>query len=204
MTKGEQTREMILQRSAQVFNRKGYFGTSLTDIMQATGLEKGGIYNYFHSKDDLALQAFDYAVDRMREEFATAIRGKFKAIERLRAIMEVFRKMPDGFPIEGGCPVLNTIVESDYAHPALRQRARQAMQEWHDFIRRIVERGIERGEICSEADPNAVASLLISSLEGAIALTTLYDDPIHMKRVVDHLNQYLVSLLCPCKEGIFF
>lgn len=196
MTKGEQTREMILQRSAQVFNRKGYFGTSLTDIMQATGLEKGGIYNYFRSKDDLALQAFDYAIDRLREEFAAAIKGKYKAIERLHAIMGVFSKMPDGYPIEGGCPVLNTTIEADYTHPALRQRARQAMQEWHDFIRRIVERGIERGEMCAEADPNAIASLLISSLEGAIALTTLYDDPIHMRRVVDHLNQYLATLSC--------
>jgi TetR/AcrR family transcriptional repressor of nem operon len=196
LTKGEQTREMILQRSAQVFNRKGYFGTSLTDIMQATGLEKGGIYNYFQSKEDLALQSFDYAVDRLREEFAAAIRGKFKAIERLQAIMGVFRKMPDGFPIEGGCPVLNTTVEADYAHPALRQRARQAMQEWHDFIRRIVERGIERGEICTKAEPETIASLLISSLEGAIALTILYDDPVHMQRVVDHLNEYLASQLC--------
>jgi TetR/AcrR family transcriptional regulator, transcriptional repressor for nem operon len=196
LTKGEQTREMILQRSAQVFNRKGYFGTSLSDIMQATGLEKGGIYNYFQSKDDLALQAFDYAVDRLREEFATAIKGKFQAIQRLQAIMDVFRRMPDGYPIEGGCPVLNTTVEADYAHPALRQRARQAMQEWHDFIRRIVERGIERGEFCTHADPDAIASLIISALEGAIALTILYDDPVHMQRVVDHLDDYLASQLC--------
>jgi TetR/AcrR family transcriptional repressor of nem operon len=196
LTKGEQTREMILQRSAQVFNRKGYFGTSLSDIMQATGLEKGGIYNYFHSKEDLALQAFDYVLDRMREEFATAIKGKFKAIDRLQAIMDVFRKIPNGFPIEGGCPVLNTTVEADYAHPKLRQRARQAMQEWHDFIHRIVERGIERGELRTTTDPDAIASLLIASLEGAVALSILYDDPLPMNRVVDHLNHYLASLIC--------
>lgn len=196
MTKGEQTREMILQRAAVVFNRKGYFGTSLSDIMQATGLEKGGIYNYFRSKDDLALQAFDYALDRIREEFAAAIKGKVNAIERLQAIMGVFRKMPNGFPIEGGCPVLNTTVEADYAHPKLRQRARQAMQEWHDFIRRIVERGIERGEVCTEADPDAIASLLIASLEGAVVLTILYNDTVHMDHVVDHLNHYLASQTC--------
>jgi len=196
LTKGEETRAMILQRSAQVFNRKGYFGTSISDIMEATGLEKGGIYNYFQSKDDLALQAFDYAVDQIREEFAYAIKGKVNAIERLRAIIGVFRQMPGGHPFEGGCPVLNTTVEADYAHPALRQRARQAMQEWRDFIRLIVARGIERGELCAETDPDAVASLIIASLEGAIALTTLYGDSIPMDHVVDHLNHYLSSLLC--------
>jgi TetR/AcrR family transcriptional repressor of nem operon len=196
LTKGEETRTMILQRAAQVFNRKGFFGTSIADIMEATGLEKGGIYNYFQSKDDLALQAFDYAVDQIREEFAYAIKGKVNAIDRLQAIIGVFQKMPDGYPFEGGCPVLNTTVEADYAHPALRQRARQAMQEWHDFIRRIIVRGIERGEICPETDPDAIASLLIASLEGAIVLTTLYGNLIPMNRVVDHLNHYLSSLLC--------
>ena len=58
MSKGEQTKELILSQAAVVFNRQGYFGARLDDIMRATGLEKGGIYNHFASKDDLALQAF--------------------------------------------------------------------------------------------------------------------------------------------------
>ena len=56
MSKGEQTRERILARSAQLFNRQGYFGSSLADIMRETGLEKGGIYNHFSSKEQLASQ----------------------------------------------------------------------------------------------------------------------------------------------------
>jgi TetR/AcrR family transcriptional repressor of nem operon len=49
MRKGELTRERILARSAQLFNRQGYFGSALADIMCETGLEKGGIYNHFTS-----------------------------------------------------------------------------------------------------------------------------------------------------------
>jgi AcrR family transcriptional regulator len=45
--KGERTRSYIIERSAPLFNRQGYAGTSLKDIMEATGLEKGGIYNHF-------------------------------------------------------------------------------------------------------------------------------------------------------------
>src|SRR5205814_8589295 len=105
------TREMILEQAAQVFNRKGYFGASMTDIMKATGLEKGGIYNYFHSKDDLALQAFDYSVDLVRQEFAAAITGKFPAVQRLEAVFDVFRGLSQGKPLKGGCPILNTAIE---------------------------------------------------------------------------------------------
>ncbi len=43
MSKGEQTKERILERAAQLFNQQGYFGSSLSDIMHETGLEKGGI-----------------------------------------------------------------------------------------------------------------------------------------------------------------
>lgn len=191
MSKGEQTREMILQQAAPVFNQRGYFGASLSDIMAATGLEKGGIYNHFASKDELALYAFDYAVGLMEREFESALQNKPNTVDRLLALVGVFRRLPQGSPIAGGCPILNTAVEADDAHPQLRQRARQAMDRWHDFMGRIVVRGIEKGEIRPEANPDKVATLLIATLEGAVMLSKLYGDGDHMSRTVDFLTDYL-------------
>ena len=61
MTKGERTRQEIVRNAAPLFNTKGYEGTSLSDLMAATGLQKGGIYRHFASKEELAAEAFDYA-----------------------------------------------------------------------------------------------------------------------------------------------
>src|SRR5208283_5028756 len=61
MTKGEQTRREIVRKAAPLFNQKGFAGTSLADLMDATGLQKGGIYRHFSSKEELAAEAFDYA-----------------------------------------------------------------------------------------------------------------------------------------------
>src|ERR687889_176308 len=97
MTKGERTRRLIVERAMPLFNTRGYFGASLNDLIRETGLEKGGIYNHFESKE---------------------------------AIVGVFRNLADDEPLVGGCPVLNTAVEADDAHPALRDRARAAMTEW--------------------------------------------------------------------------
>lgn len=191
MTKGEETRQMILHRSAEVFNRKGYYGASMADIIQATGLEKGGIYNHFGSKDDLALAAFDYAVDLVRQEFQLALKDKRDAIERLQAIVGVYRAIPGGSPVAGGCPVLNTAVESDDTHPVLRDHARRAMDEWREFIRRVVNKGIERGQVRPDVQADDLATLLIATLEGAIMLTKLYDDNAHMNRAVEYLEQHL-------------
>jgi TetR/AcrR family transcriptional repressor of nem operon len=191
VSKGEETRQMILARAAEVFNRKGYFGASMADIMKATGMEKGGIYNHFGSKDDLALEAFDYAVDLVRQEFQRALKDKRDAIERLEAIVGVFRAMPDGMPIAGGCPVLNTAIEADDTHPVLRDHARRAMDEWCEFVTRVVDKGIERGQIRPEVNSDELATFLIATLEGAIMLTKLYDDTTHMNRSVEYLQRYL-------------
>jgi len=194
MSKGEATRERILAHSAQLFNRQGYAGASLADIMRETGLEKGGIYNHFSSKEQLALESFDYAYELVRQRVRQALAGKFNAIERLLAIVSVFQSEVDDPPVAGGCPILNTAIEADDANEVLRDRARAAMDDWRDTIHRIVNRGIERGEVRPTTDADEVASLLIATLEGALMLSNLYKDPIHMRRAAAHMIRYVESL----------
>jgi AcrR family transcriptional regulator len=193
--KGEQTREFILTRTAPVFNRLGYFGARMDDILRATGLEKGGIYNHFASKDALALAAFDYAIGLVEQRFERAHDGKRHPNERQHAIVSVFHDMIEDPPLAGGCPLLNTAVESDDAHPALRARARKAMDDWFGLTRRVVLKGIERHEIRPEVDADSVATTMIATLEGAIMMSKLYDESAYIRRAVEHLNWYIDSAL---------
>ncbi len=197
MRKGEQTKEYILHKAARLFNERGYFGASMSDIMAVTGMEKGGIYNHFKSKDDLAVQAYEYAVDLMRQAFATAIKGKYHAVDRLQAVVAVFQKIPDGSPLMGGCPVMNTAVHAKTTHPELLNCARQTMIEWQDFIRRIAQSGIERGQLKPDTDIEMLTTILISTLEGAIMLTQLHRDDSYMEQAIGHLTNYLQSLALP-------
>lgn len=182
---------MILQRAAGVFNRKGYAGASMADIMAATGLEKGGIYRHFASKDDLALEAFDFAVGLVRQRIQDAMKDKRHAIDRLRAIISVYEAMLDDEPLAGGCPIMNTAIEADDTHPVLRDHARRAMDEWREFIQRVTTRGIERQQIRPEIDPDELATFFMVTLEGAMMMSKLYSDPVHMNRTVQHLEAYL-------------
>ncbi len=191
MSKGEQTREMILERTAQLFSRQGYFGSSLSDIMHETGLEKGGIYNHFESKEQLALEAFDYAVSLVKQHTRATLAGKTHAVDRLLAVIVVFKDMVEDPPLAGGCPILNTAIEADDAQPALRERAPRAMDSWRETIHRIVAKGIARQELRPDVDSDVLASLLISSLEGAIMMSKLYGDSAHIHRVADYLTHYI-------------
>lgn len=197
MRKGEQTKEYILQKAAQLFNERGYHAASMADIMAVTGMEKGGIYNHFKSKDDLAVQAYEYAVDLMRQAFAAAIKGKYHAVDRLQAVVAVFQRIPDGSPLAGGCPVANTAIHANKTHPRLYAYAQETMIEWQDFIRRIVQLGIEREQLKPDTNVEMLTTLLISTLEGAIMLTQLHQDGSYMDRATAHLTSYLQSLALP-------
>lgn len=191
MTKGSETKEMILEQAAQVFNRRGFSGAALSDIMEATGLEKGGIYNHFANKEDLALQAFDYAVGVLRQEIALAVGDTRNAVDRLTALMSFYKKQADGYPFKGGCPVMNTAIEADDTQPALRERAKAAMDEWYQFIRRIIIKGKERGEIRAEIDAEMLATVYLSMMEGAIMQSRLNGNLRPINKAIQYLTGYL-------------
>jgi AcrR family transcriptional regulator len=171
MSKGERTRDLILAKSARLFNRRGYFGASMSDIMRETGLEKGGIYNHFGSKDDLALASFDYSIARVEKRYSDEIKKVSDAGDRLLAIVNVFSYHIEDPIVEGGCPILNTAVESDDTHPALRERSRAALERWTESIRSITRKGIERGQVRPDVDADELATMMISMLEGAVMTT---------------------------------
>jgi TetR/AcrR family transcriptional regulator, transcriptional repressor for nem operon len=191
MSKGNETKEKILQQAAELFNQQGYAGASISDIMRVTGLQKGGIYNHFKSKDDLALQAFDFAIAQLKQRYRDVLRNKHHAVERLQAMIDVFRSNIKDPVIKGGCPILNTAIESDDTHPALRERTQQAMTSWRNLFCKVIQKGIENGEIRPTVDADEVTTIILSSLEGAVMMSKLYGDSIHIERIIKHLNGYI-------------
>ena len=194
MSKGEATKQMILEEAARLLNRRGYLAASISEIMEATGLQKGGIYNHFASKEDLALQVFDYAIAQVRGRFVEALSGHTHAIDRLVAVLTVFRGYSRDVPLPGGCPIGNLAIESDDTHPVFREKAREAMDSLHGMCQRILAKGKERGEVVASADPEAVATVIVAALEGGVMLANLYKDSLYMRQVIDHLSAHIGTL----------
>ncbi|MGH2617418.1 MAG: TetR/AcrR family transcriptional regulator [Thermomicrobiales bacterium] len=189
MRKGEQTRERILSRAAEVFSMRGANGASLSDIMTATGLQKGGIYNHFGSKNDLALASFDHAASLIERRFAGVWREE--GIAALLAFVATFRDYAQNPPLAGGCPLLNTAIDSDDTHPVLRDRVRSLAGGLRERLRRAIADGKTRGEIRAEVDADALATVIFASLEGGVMLSKLYGDLIHLDRCADHLVEHI-------------
>jgi TetR/AcrR family transcriptional repressor of nem operon len=84
ISRGEETRERIVAEAAALFNQHGLEGTSMSDLMKATGLEKGGIYRHFSSKEDVAVQAFDYAWQAIFEARMHDVDAVSNSVDKLK------------------------------------------------------------------------------------------------------------------------
>jgi TetR/AcrR family transcriptional regulator, transcriptional repressor for nem operon len=200
-TKGLKTRQRIVELAAPVFNRQGYVGASMRDLIDATGLEKGGIYNHFGSKEQLALEAYDFALSRVTDGLARSQDDATDAVDRLQRMIQAFAKFARKPAIAGGCPIMNTAIEADDTHPELRDRARESMTLWHRLVGRIVKDGIADGTLEPTTDPYALAALITGSLEGGLMLSRLYDDPAFIDRIVDHLSTHVEGLRAGPEEN---
>jgi len=193
LRKGEATRRLILERAAPVFNQRGYAGASMSELVEATGIEKGGIYNHFGSKEELAVEAFDYAIELIVEGYASVQEGKV-GLDRLVAIIEIFGDWSGHPLVKGGCPIMNTAIEADDTNPALAARARAAMDSWHRLIGSIVKEAKAGNEIDADVDPYELATLVTSTLEGSLMQTRLFGDPVYKRRAVASLVEHVESL----------
>lgn len=193
--RGQCTRERIIADAAPLFNRKGYLGVTMEEILLATGLKKGGIYRHFASKEALALAAFDYSYGLFSRRIVGALETAHSSKDQLVAILGELRRMAAEPPIEGGCPVLNTAVESSEGVPSLMQKARQAMDKWRETLRGVVSKGILTGEIALETNSDDFATFFIATIEGAVFLAKLYGDIRFVHRASDMLEVYVRTRL---------
>lgn len=197
MRKGEETRQKIIAAAAPLFNKQGYAGCVIKDIMEATGLEKGGIYRHFESKEEIAAEAFDYAW-----MVASAIRrqGLEDIPDQVDRLKQHIARFVMRSSIPGGCPLLNTGVDSDNGNPILRERVRNALKVWQKMLRSILVEGMEGGTVRRDVDPEKVSRLIISGLEGGMLVSRIEKNDEALRTVMDYLDNYLEQNVRPSKR----
>ena len=188
MTKSEKTRQFIIEQSATIINRKGVAGTSISDLMEATKLAKGGIYGNFESKEEICVEAFDYLTSRVSSGLNIALSGKTTAREKLFALLDYYRDTL-ATSDAGGCPLLNFGTEADDTNPDLKQRVAKAIKTSQQRMTKLVEEGQANGEFSKKVDAGLFAVKMFTMIEGAIFTSRVTNSRAPMKTIVDVLKK---------------
>jgi TetR/AcrR family transcriptional regulator, transcriptional repressor for nem operon len=191
MNKGQTTREFIIEKAASIFNKNGFAGASLSELMAATGLKKGGIYNHFKNKDEIMIEAFDFAIKKFNRQIYLAYKDEKTSLKKMQAIIEFYKTYPLNPVIEGGCPIVNTAVDSDNTHPALKSRVKEVLGKWIENMCFIIEKGIDAGEIKNNIDAHKSAVFLVTTMQGGVLIARSFEKISYMEIIVDQLDAYI-------------
>lgn len=194
MSKAEKTRQFIIEKTAPIFNTKGVAGTSIQDMIEATGLTKGSIYGNFKNKDEVAIAVFQYHLQKMRSVIDSAIDSKANSREKLLCYPDIYAQFLYNSLPDGGCAILNTAVEADDTHPLLKEYANHAVMSWKEKIINIIENGIATGELKKSNHAEAIALQIIATIEGAIMVTKLTGKSNYHQSLMDTLRQTINQL----------
>lgn len=171
LSKAERTRRKIIEQSAELFNRKGFAGTSVKDIMDETGLSKGGLYSHFsNGKEKIALAAFHHAVNVVYNAIGERTHQFESATEKLKAVVNYYRENIFTPPVQGGCPIQNASIDADETNPVMKREVAKALTEWQERIVHTLNKGIECNEIRKDIDKNEFSIFFMGAIEGGILM----------------------------------
>lgn len=192
-TKSDITRQSIIEKSAPIFNTKGYNATSMSDILQVTGLTKGGVYGNFSSKDEIAVEVFEYSIGKLKDALRFKVKKENTAKNKLFAILSFYRNYSIKPLTEGGCPLLNTAIEADDNLPFLKIKAQKALDELLGSLEYIIQKGIQTNEFKADLDAKKEATLIFSVIQGGLMMSKLSDDPKILNNLLEGLKNSIES-----------
>lgn len=194
MGKAEKTRSYIIEKTAPIFNIKGFAGTSMNDITEATGLTKGSIYGNFKNKDEVALEVFEHNKKKIQDLFAMEIGKKKSYRDKLLAYPELYEQFFNGHFIDGGCPIMNTAIEADDTHPLLKEASKKALLLWKDSLTTLVQKGIDNKEFKPDTNPEDTALQMLAIIEGTVMISKLTGRINYLKTLMLSLRKLINEL----------
>jgi AcrR family transcriptional regulator len=194
-TKGTRTRQNIIEQSMQLFSVKGYYNTSVSDILAAADLTKGGLYGHFASKEDVWYAVYDQAVVIWKGIVFKGIRNNSDPLRRIEKFIENdMLYYLGGEVFEGGCFFLNMLVELSGQSASMSKHILRGFVRLSGLIRSWLEEADRKGMLRENLDFKEVSNFIFISLNGAAALYISSRDRSILDQTVQQLRFYIGQL----------
>lgn len=194
MPKATQTKKYIIERTAPIFNTKGYEGTSLTDLTKSTGLTKGSLYGNFTDKEDIAREAFRFTIERVREVAKTFVGNSGSSHLRLMRLFDFYESVYSNPPVQGGCPLLNTAIEADDHRTSMKKIVALEINKSIEFMNVLLKQGVEEHEFYSDINTRELATIFFATIEGGLMISKVSSSPVALSAAVGHCKNIIKSI----------
>jgi len=200
-TKAEATRERLLAATKKLVMSKGFAGTSIDEVLKATGLTKGAFFHHFRSKADLADQLMRWYAENdikmFRSFMAKAEAAHDDPLDQLLQFLKDFEAYlcdPENPP--RGCMYALYTYEDDHFENDVKAFVAETLQTWTAMYIRKFQEVIDRHPPAKPATAKRLGEMIVSVIEGGLILERAYGNPGMAARQSEQFRDYL-ELLFP-------
>ena len=190
--RGEGTRRCILDEAALAFARSGYAGTSLNDVIAATGLTKGAFYFHFPSKEALALEVFRSKQQEWAAKAVEAAGREERALEKLLAMTRATCDVHETDPAARAVPRLCWDLGED---PTLAPQMTPFLTNWFDIVEDVLRRAQEEGDVRPDVDARALAEVCVASFIGINDVSHLLNANMDLREKSEQLMDLILQAI---------
>jgi AcrR family transcriptional regulator len=176
-TKGERTREAILDTAAALATQEGLAPLSIGRLAEASGMSKSGLFAHFGSKEELQLATVDHAAAMFVAEVIAPAREAPRGLPRVWALCDHMIDYAERQVFPGGCFFAATSFEFNNRPGPVRDRIAEMIASWLSYLEHAVEQAQEAGEIDPELSAREIAFELDAFAQGCNAKFQLFRDP---------------------------
>ncbi len=184
----EGTREAIMQATYRALRDHGYAGLTIQKIGDEFPKSKSLLYHHYDGKDELLVDFLESMLDRLE----TDVPGDdtADANEQLTRLLDHVIPPTEAEERRAFTTALIELRGQAAHNPAFRDHFTRSDRFFHDRLATIVDDGIQDGSF-HEVDPDAVAALLLTTINGAMLVASTTDNGDHLEAVRDELSEYL-------------
>ncbi len=187
----------IVHEALRQFSVKGCLNTSTTEIIEAVGTSKGGLYNHFKNKEELFFEALSQARKIWRERNLDGVSEIERPVEKIKKILVNYKEryLPDEKNLPGGCIFVNLAVELSDQRPHLANAVSEGFRRLKKMFKRLIDQERDSGGmLLTNSEADRVVELIFSSLLGACVMYASDKSRRNLNLTVNSMIDYLTRI----------
>ncbi len=193
-SKGEATKNKIIQTARKLLRLKGYANTSIEEICKESGVTRGNLYFHFKNKEEIACAAVDDAAGRYIPFFETLMQDEDDPLRKIELMMDGVFAYYESRGSKASCLFGNIAQEAGDAHRILGQASHRFFEAWINMLSGLFDEAKSKGLVDQYQDGEALGHLIVSSFEGSLILFKASQDPAVYARTREALKGVLSGL----------
>lgn len=185
-------KDIALQSAFTLFLTKGFQATSMDEIVAHSKVSKTNIYYYFKSKEELLLATVDQLISHYEQRIHQILsHSDTTVLEKLEALLIILTDNTEQNNYLGGCPFLTLYTQTPLEAIEVRNRIKSFFEQQFEAVELILAEGIAKQELKTELPIKQTATLIVSSIEGALFLAQASNNTDIVKAVYPALASLL-------------